>query len=301
VCYRHGRGAWKRWKPWSSRERESPVVERAAPQVVPVGGTGIYREIGELKRTVVGLSAATHVLHSELDNQTKGEKPGVRQMIEDLDHGLPAIHAAIIAPPWLGSLGIAIAYAHAQSIMAGSRIEEPLRSMWIACMTGPDSSLRPDNTITTTGGWIYTQRGTAVVRQEYACFCVNSSRKDETTNIGHWNCDAPSTLSFNYYTPYSRPYMKNGHITILTLPWKHTRGTESVDDNSVRWVNFSSAEGVPQWISSQLHLHTVTRSNYVYNKGTYQIYNQGFGWHMIDAEYIEPPAPAEGGTPGEAA
>jgi hypothetical protein len=51
VCYRNDRGVRK---PQSSRERESPVVVSRGG-VVPVGGTGIYREINVLKQEVAEL------------------------------------------------------------------------------------------------------------------------------------------------------------------------------------------------------------------------------------------------------
>ncbi|MDR1333367.1 MAG: hypothetical protein LBJ69_03120 [Holosporales bacterium] len=66
MCYRHGKCTRS---PQSSRERESPVVERTGggDDPVPVGGTGIYREINELKHVAATLATAVSTLQSTLN------------------------------------------------------------------------------------------------------------------------------------------------------------------------------------------------------------------------------------------
>ncbi|MDR1333398.1 MAG: hypothetical protein LBJ69_03275 [Holosporales bacterium] len=63
MCYRNGRGVWKRWKPRSSRERESPVVESRGvgsdtEELAPVASRAstVFEEFARIRNDIANLN-----------------------------------------------------------------------------------------------------------------------------------------------------------------------------------------------------------------------------------------------------
>ncbi|MDR1332957.1 MAG: hypothetical protein LBJ69_00940 [Holosporales bacterium] len=114
---------------WSSRERESetPVVERGGGVPVPVGGTGIYREVARNREEITQLKAKLAQMEKLLGYPAVVQEPEPQAEEEPEDEaGAPGGNAPIVAatPTVIPATGL---YLHIENLLCPYIEQQRLR------------------------------------------------------------------------------------------------------------------------------------------------------------------------------